>query len=184
MIKRVEKSIEIFCSINTAFSFLSTFSNFPLWTSVSSVEHLSGDGGIGSRYAISTPTLLSKKTSTIEISQKTSPSHLAYKDLTLPFSNEIGFILSGTENNTTITMYRQVELGLAASLLTSSFVGPQVISEIEKLLEKLKLVLENTSGKEKKVTSETKEEEEEVIVHNPFQETAEETRRRFLKSNY
>lgn len=143
MIKRIEKSISIERSPEEIFSYVSVVENMPNWTSISSVEKVSGGGEVGTIYAIVTPTLFAKRRARIEVTQKLPPSLFAYRDPSLSFSNEVGYEIHEINGSITVTMYKQIDLGPIASLINGNLLGKSVQAEMEKMLLKLKDFMEN-----------------------------------------
>lgn len=185
MKKRIEEQININSPKQEVFNFISDLLNYPKWNNALNSKLISGDGKINSKYEITIPTFLSKKNVNLEVIKYSYPDTFSYKDLSLFFPNETGFIISG-ENETNLTLFKEGDL----SLLSSGYVNSKTKNEILEMLNKIKKLLEETSNTDNKttdtsLTDSTKENsEEKIIINSPFDDTPEEIKRKYIKSNY
>lgn len=151
MAKRIEKDIVINKKPHEIYFFISNLLNLPLWSDVATVEIVSGNGEVGTIYNVVTPTLLDKRKTPIEITQKSANELFAFKNNSYVFDNETGFSLKeedlpagGQGGQTRVTAYQEIGLGAITSLLTLNFLtSKDAAHSLSEMLEKLKSTLES-----------------------------------------
>jgi uncharacterized membrane protein len=145
MSKIIESTLEIKNSANDLFEFVSNMENLPLWSNFKSVELVSGEGEVGSKYNLVNDTLLKGTRKTpVEVTVKDSPSHFAYRDESVSAENQIGYKFENSaDGKTKATAYREVDMGPIASVLTLNFLADGTAKkELEKSLNRLKEYME------------------------------------------
>lgn len=144
MAKRIEVDIVINKEPHEIYYFISDLLNLPFWSDVDAVEIVSGGGEIGSIYNIITPTLLTKRKTSVEITKTVTHALFAFKDNSLSVNNETGFELKEEDGKTRVTAYQEIEIGPLVSLLTLNFLTSKDASRsLSGMLERLKSILEN-----------------------------------------
>lgn len=175
MIKRIDKNILIKNSPDQVFSFISTLENLPSFTTISSIEKVSGSGDVGSIYSV----LGNVKATQIEVTKKTTPLIFAWQDKGVLYENEIGYEILETDGMTKVTTYIQLNVSLITNLLTINFLTDNNLQlEMENTLSKLKTHLETTPPQT------PASEPLNIEVRNPFNLNPEELAVKFKKSNY
>lgn len=125
--------------------FIANLENLPFWSEIKAVEKVSGEGEIGSKYNITTPTLFGRKKTPIEVTVTHPHEHFAFKDSSTNYHNETGFRLEQIDGTTRVTAYQDVNIGGLISLVTLSFAAHRDTGNtLSKMLHKLKLTLETS----------------------------------------
>lgn len=92
---------------------------------------------------IVTPTLLGKRKTPVEITQKVAHTLFAFKNNSYVFNNETGFSLKEEEGQTRVTAYQEIGIGTLAFFLTLNFLtSTDLAHNLSEMLEKLKATLE------------------------------------------
>lgn len=141
MLKSVD--VQIHKEAREVYSYLNRMENLPYWTNIRAVQRVSGDGEVGSQYALSSNKFMSRETVVVEIVDREIPHHFSYRDTSSSVGNKMGFRLKEEGAVTTVTGYRDVDVGVIASVLTLDFLTSRdSLREIETSLEMLKKILE------------------------------------------
>lgn len=143
MVRKVEAQRIINKEPHEIYFYISNLENLPFWSDIAHIETVSGSGEVGSIYNIITPTLIGKRKTPIEVTQKSAHALFAFKDNTAPYNNETGFKLEGLEGKTRIIAYQEVGIGTVVSLLTLNFITQRDSKRnLSKMLARLASVLE------------------------------------------
>lgn len=181
MKKRVEKSIVIKSPKERVFSFISDLSNYPKWSAASESKLIAGDGKLNSKYLVSIPTFLSRKNFNLEVTKYNYPDTFSFKNLSLLFPNETGFIISEGEGKINLTLFKEGNL----SLLSSDFINSRTEGELLEVLSKIKKDVEVESNNNSQAIQQDDETiENENEIDSSYDDTEEEIKRRFKKRNY
>lgn len=141
MLKTVD--VKINKEAREVYSYLSKMENLPYWTNIRSVQSVSGNGEVGSQYALSSNKFMSRETVVVEIVDREIPYHFSYRDTSSSVGNKMGFRFMEENGVTVVRGYRDVDVGVVASVLTLDFLTSRdSLREIEASLEMLKKILE------------------------------------------
>lgn len=140
----VSSEVTIRRPVGEVYSYICNLQNMPFYTKVVSVEKVSGNGEVGTKYTLTTQNAFSKTKKEIEITQRIGHGHFAYKDLSVNYVNENGYKFEEQpDGGVKVIAYKSANIGALYSILTLNFGNErQVKAELTSQLLTLKKIFE------------------------------------------
>lgn len=144
MAKKIQVTAEINRPVNEVFSYIVNLQNMPYYTDIIEVHRVSGNGEVGTVYELVMRTTFSKIKKQIEVSKKSAHMQFAYRDMSLNYENETGYMFEElAHGGVNVTAYKSANVGGLYSLLTLNIGNERnVQKELYKSLQTLKKIFE------------------------------------------